>query len=208
MGSLIDMTSMKIGRLTVLYRDAAASVEAKWRCKCECGADVVVGGYDLRRKTTISCGCQRIDMTVERSLTHGLSRTREHRIWLGIIRRCTDERRPEYPSYGGRGITVCERWQSFENFIADMGKAPSNRHSIDRIDNDRGYEPSNCRWATPKEQRANRRDVNALSLELIEVRRANAAAIAEIERLTAEVERLGDLLEIAEHHLDGKETER
>jgi hypothetical protein len=97
--------------------------------------------------------------------SHGLTRTSEHYIWLQMKRRCLDPNNPEYHNYGGRGVHVCERWLKFDNFISDMGKRPSRDHSIDRINNDGPYAPENCRWATRKEQGANRRTTMMLTYD-------------------------------------------
>jgi hypothetical protein len=89
--------------------------------------------------------------------THGKYGTRVYGIWNAMIQRCTNPSQPHYERYGGQGVKVCWQWRNFEGFYADMGEPPTDRHSIDRIDNSKGYEPGNCRWATPKEQRANQR---------------------------------------------------
>lgn len=95
------------------------------------------------------------------NVTHGYARRGaripEHRVWIGMMRRCTDPKTKSFSDYGGRGITVCERWKFFENFIADMGRRPTDKHSIERLNNDRGYEPDNCTWATHYEQSKNKR---------------------------------------------------
>jgi len=160
----IEMTGAVLGRLTVATRaGSTAAGEATWVCRCSCGATVVVAGYVLRRKTqpTRSCGCLARESVAERSTTHGATRRHEltpaYRSWAAMWARVRGGSHEDYRRlYVARGITVCERWGSFEAFLADMGERPPGK-SLDRIDNDGNYEPGNCRWATASQQNANKR---------------------------------------------------
>lgn len=156
----IDLTGQQFGRLTVMRADGQTTKgEIRWACRCACGGTKTVRAGHLKRGIVASCGCYRKEWATARMSTHRRSQTQVHRTWRNMRERCQNPRSKNYPSYGGRGITVCERWQAFENFYADMGDPPSPQHSIDRIDNDRGYEPGNCRWTTMDVQGKNRRRV-------------------------------------------------
>lgn len=143
------------GMLTVLEKVAATRAGApRWRCRCDCGNETVAINNELGNGHTQSCGCwgRRV------ATSHGHSRPASptYRTWSSMIQRTTNPNNPRYADYGGRGITVCDAWRKFEGFLADMGERPKGR-TLDRIDNDRGYESGNCRWSTPKEQQNNRR---------------------------------------------------
>ena len=164
----IDMTGRVIGRLLVIEecgRDAHGQV--LWRCRCECGNEVIVRGSSLRNEDTTSCGCYRRDRAGEVHTTHGMHKTRLHSVWTNMLQRTgavkgADEKKKR--RYQDRGITVCDEWLVFENF-RDWALSHGYKEGlqIDRVDNDKGYCPENCRWVTPKENVNNRR--NTICLE-------------------------------------------
>jgi hypothetical protein len=157
----IDLTGLHFDRLTVLGFKGRARGHSWWWCLCSCGKVTPARMQRLRLGKKKSCGCWKVETDKIHSLVHGQStgpRTPEYRAWQNMLNRCRNPRVKKYPLYGGRGITVCDRWrESFQNFFADMGRKPTAKHSLDRIDVDGNYEPANCRWATSAEQRLNQR---------------------------------------------------
>lgn len=138
-------------RLTILHYVGNAS----WLTRCECGTEKVVPTKQLLRSQTRSCGCLMIDRTKATNTRHGKRGTRVYRIWSGMLNRCRNVNAKDYPRYGGRGITVCDRWLSFEAFYSDMGE-PTDNQTIERRENDGNYEPSNCLWIESELQASNR----------------------------------------------------
>lgn len=152
-----NLLGLRFGRLRVLARaENSAHGAARWVVACDCGVDKTVRTDQLTRGGTISCGCYAKEALRARMTTHGLTNTFEFGVWTAMKKRCTYEKHPRYHRYGGRGITVCKRWEKFENFLADMGECPFEKGSIERTNNNKGYTPSNCKWLPKSEQSKNR----------------------------------------------------
>lgn len=170
----IDMTGQRFGRWLVVGRaenpSGSTNRDARWEVVCDCGNRRSVTRTSLVSGESQSCGCLQRELasqvTPERFKTHGMTESSEYNVWSCMKARCTNPNNRAYPRYGGRGITVCERWlSSFENFYADMGPRPSMSHSIDRIDSNLGYSPENCRWETEVIQQNNRRNNTCITFE-------------------------------------------
>jgi hypothetical protein len=156
--SFTDLTGKKFNRWFVIKRAETPLKGVYWLCRCECGKEKIVVAATLKSGVSKSCGCYLRDFIIATKTTHGLTYSREYEAWCAMKERCYTPSVSSYPNYGGKGITVCDRWvNDFAAFYKDMGKKPTPKHSLDRFPNVNGnYEPSNCRWATMKQQQGNR----------------------------------------------------
>lgn len=153
--NLIDLRGKRFGRLVVLEYVG----DSRWKCKCDCGMIVYPSSGNLRKGDIRSCGCLRREEASKAHRTHGESKTRLYRIWKAMRKRCNNPNDECYRLYGGRGITVCEEWSKYEHFKEwAIANGYSESLSIDRINPDGNYEPTNCRWATASEQSINKRE--------------------------------------------------
>lgn len=171
-----DITGQRFGRLLVLEPLGKKGRNFMWRARCDCGGERVAQAGNMRAGLTTSCGCLHKEAMVRTNQTHGYSaggkKRSEYKIWGEMIRRCHKPKSWNFKNYGERGISVCDRWRfgegglaAFECFIADMGDRPTDRHSIDRNDNSKGYSKENCAWVTYQENNGNRRDTLMVDLD-------------------------------------------
>jgi hypothetical protein len=154
-----NLKNKVFGKLTIIERVGSNKHgKALWRCKCSCGNIVTIDSNSLISGNTKSCGCMKLDLVKNLNSKHHMSHTRFYYVWQAMIRRCNDPKQKTYQDYGGRGIKVCNRWESsFENFYEDMFKSYSPGLTLERIDVNKGYSKDNCIWATYKKQMRNTR---------------------------------------------------
>jgi hypothetical protein len=192
---LHNLTGQRFGDWLVLkWAPRPAGIVCKatyWLCRCACGHERAVRSTGLMNGRSTGCGCSKNRRLSQRARTHGQAKGDTYRVWQGIQQRCHNEKNTNYWRYGARGIRVCDQWrQSFETFLADVGERPSRAYSLDRIDNDKGYEPGNVRWATRDQQRRNMRSnvrvtVADRSLCLVDLETLPIATRSLLDRMVA-----------------------
>lgn len=171
-----EMIGLKFGRLLVTdFAEKQNTKKLSWKCLCDCGKENIVIGSELRRGKVQSCGCLAKEKSRERMTTHGKSTSKAYSSWNAMMKRCYQKTHNGFDDYGGRGVTVCESWHTFENFYADMGD-PEDGMTIDRLDNAGNYSLDNCRWATKTEQNENRKVTKWLELNGVRQTQAKWAA--------------------------------
>lgn len=162
----LDIKGQVFGRLKVIEKMTSNKGDkTSWKCRCSCGNSAVVRTNHLRAGLIKSCGCLQKESTKKRSTIHNMAHTVEYNVWTCMLQRCQNSNNPAFENYGGRGIKVCDEWKNdFVTFFNHIGKRPSPKYSLDRIDNDKGYTPKNTQWATPIEQSNNRRSSRKITI--------------------------------------------
>jgi hypothetical protein len=157
MTAKLDIVGKKFGKLKVIEFAGCVKQKSTWKCLCDCGNLTTRSAISL--KNSSSCGCMigKTNITHNESYRSGKGSSKEYSMWNSMMNRCSNPKNKSYARYGGRGIKVCNDWHTYENFLKDMGRCPSDEYSLDRIDNSKGYSKENCRWATAKDQARNRR---------------------------------------------------
>jgi hypothetical protein len=185
MGAMVDETGNRYGRWLVLSRAPNRGTTACWLSRCDCGAEAVLLGSQLRAGETRSCGCLRREVSTRKAIKHGGVDTAEYCIWRAMKQRCYNIRKTKNASYHKAGITVCERWlHSFANFYEDMGPRPGGRYTLERVDNKLGYSPENCVWDTGRVQAGNRGNTIFLTVGGVTMRMVEWAALKSINYMT------------------------
>ena len=167
MGRFRDLSGQRFGRLTVIERAENMGSATRWKCLCDCGKESIAHAGSIVDGGTKSCGCLRLERWLESALDHGMSNSLEYSSWHSMKRRCLDPSHTAFKFYGGRGIKICPQWigeNGFANFLNDMGKRPDSSYSLDRINSQGDYEPSNCRWASRTTQARNTRSNKLLTM--------------------------------------------
>lgn len=175
MPKALDLADIKHGRLLAIKRDGSRHGNALWLCQCDCGNKCTIVAYDFKICKVSSCGClqkeiaslkctERNKLQGDLNVKHRMGHLPEYMVWVGMRQRCNNSSNDRYLDYGGRGIKVCKQWDDFKQFYSDMGPRPSAGLSIERMNNNGNYEPSNCKWATAKEQANNKRSTLEIHL--------------------------------------------
>jgi len=184
MRKALDITGNRYGRLVAVIRAESKNGQTFWKCRCDCGTEKDINLYSLRKGITQSCGCLMRERGAEngsksaaKRIKHNQCNTPEYKVWAKIIQRCRNPNDAAYPRYGGRGINVCDEWaNSFIAFYTDMGKKPSGKYELDRVDNNGNYTPENCQWVSHKENSRNTKHSKRWYLDGIEYQSKTHAA--------------------------------
>ena len=190
---IIDLSGMTFGKLHVLRQDShSLRGNAKWVCRCECGTEKSIVGAYMRSGRVISCGCHRKQLLASSRTKHGMTNSPTWSVWREMRKRCSNPKADSYKHYGGRGITVCQRWADFSTFLADMGERPENG-SIERVNVNGNYEPGNCVWIPAPEQHNNPRRTIFVSLngESVCLKEACKCLGLRYSRVYERIQRLG-----------------